>query len=192
MDEAREINSIIERILAGNKQAFADLYDKTIHHVYATVHFLVGEKAEVDDIVQETYIQVYKNLSKFDQSKSFKPWITGIAIKQIQSHRRKLWKGLRTLKKLENTEDVSIYDQTEELIYYSSIKKWDEIVQCLPYKLKQVIILRYVNEHTQEEIASILNIPLGTVKSRINAALKKLRQRGHEDQYFFEKVRNVQ
>ena len=50
-------------------------------------------------------------------------------------------------------------------------------VERLPYKLKQVIVLRYLNEYTQEEISAILRIPLGTVKSRIHAALQKLRQK---------------
>lgn len=192
MDDANEINRIISLILSGEKQAFGDLYEKTIQDVYRTVHFLLEEKTEVDDIVQDTYIQVYKNLKKFDKTKSFKPWITGIAIKQIQSHRRQIWKGIRILKKIGKTESFAVSDKTDELIDKFSNKKVEELVNFLPYKLKQVIILQYVNEHSQEEIAKILNIPLGTVKSRINASLTKLRQNGYADKLFFEKVRNVQ
>ncbi|MEJ9371380.1 sigma-70 family RNA polymerase sigma factor, partial [Schinkia azotoformans] len=60
----------------------------------------------------------------------------------------------------------------------------------LPYKLKQVIILRYLNDYSQEEVAKILEIPIGTVKSRINAALKKLREKV-KNRNISEKVRNV-
>ncbi len=100
--------------------------------------------------------------------------------------------GLRILKKVERIEAINVIDETDELIDKLSNKKIAELVNLLPYKLKQVIILRYLNEYSQEEVAKILNIPLGTVKSRINAALTKLRQKGHSDQYFFEEVRNVQ
>lgn len=55
-----------------------------------------------------------------------------------------------------------------------------------------MIILHYLNEYSQEEVAEILNIPIGTVKSRISAALKKLRQKGLGGKYFFEEARNVQ
>ncbi|QOY38144.1 sigma-70 family RNA polymerase sigma factor [Anaerobacillus isosaccharinicus] len=186
-----EINQMIDHILSGNKKTFGDLYEKTIQDVYTTIHFLLEDKTEVDDIVQETYIQVYKNLSKFDKTRAFKPWIIGIAIKQMYSTRRKIWKRLMLLKKVERTEILTTYDKTDELINKYSNKKIDELVNFLPYKLKQVIILQYVNEHSQEEIAKILNIPLGTVKSRISSALRKLRQKGYEDNYFFEKVRKV-
>jgi RNA polymerase sigma-70 factor (ECF subfamily) len=56
-----------------------------------TIHFLLDEKTNVDDVVQETYLQVFNNLSKFDRNRTFKPWITGIAIKQVHAYRRKKW-----------------------------------------------------------------------------------------------------
>ncbi|OIJ19211.1 RNA polymerase subunit sigma [Anaerobacillus alkalidiazotrophicus] len=192
MEEANDINQLIELVLSKNQQAFGELYERTIHDVYRTVHFLLDEKTNVDDIVQETYIQVYKNLKKFDKTKPFKPWITGIAIKQIHSYRRKSWMGLRILKKFERTEPRNVIDQTDDLIDKISNKEIYELVNLIPYKLKQVIILHYLNEYSQEEVSEILNIPLGTVKSRINAALTKLRQKGHSNQNLFEEVRNAQ
>ncbi|MRU04757.1 sigma-70 family RNA polymerase sigma factor, partial [Bacillus anthracis] len=61
----------------------------------------------------------------------------------------------------------------------------------LPYKLKQVIILRYLHDYSQEEVAQILHIPIGTVKSRIHAALKKLRQKEQIEEIFLGEVGNV-
>lgn len=60
----------------------------------------------------------------------------------------------------------------------------------LPYKLKQVVILRYLNDYTQDEISAILEVPIGTVKSRINAALTKLRTKG-KNKKILEEVRKV-
>ncbi|MNI95983.1 ECF RNA polymerase sigma factor SigW [compost metagenome] len=61
----------------------------------------------------------------------------------------------------------------------------------LPFKLKQVIILHYLQEYSQEEIAAILEIPLGTVKSRIHAALQKLRQKRQADIIRIRKVEDM-
>ncbi|NMD72842.1 sigma-70 family RNA polymerase sigma factor [Bacillus sp. DNRA2] len=192
LGEPNDINQLIEHILSRNKQAFGDLYEKTIHDVYTTIHFLLDDKTDVDDIVQETYFQVYKNLSKFDKRRDFKPWITGIAIKQIHNYRRKRWMSFRVLKKVESSSQLTVIDQTNELNDKISNLQLSELVNGLPYKLRQVIILRYLNEYSQEDIAGILNIPIGTVKSRINAALEKLRQKGHNGNYFIEEVRNLQ
>lgn len=64
-------------------------------------------------------------------------------------------------------------------------------MERLPYKLKQVVILHYLNEYNQEEIADALGIPLGTVKSRIHAALKKLRSKRSSEILHMGKVEDL-
>lgn len=192
MEDELEMNQLIDKILSGNKEMFGELYEKTIKDVYKTIHFLLEEKTNVDDVVQETYLQVYKYLSKFDRNRTFKPWITGIAIKQIHTYRRKRWMLLRIIKKARVNVQVPVMDTTNKIIDKISNDKLVDLVNQLPYKLKVVVILHYLNEHSQEDVAKILDIPLGTVKSRINASLKKLRQKGNDHNIFFGEVRNVQ
>lgn len=90
---------LIQLILSGNKEAYSELYDMTIQEVYKTAHFLIDDKADVDDVVQEIYIQLYESLRKYDSKKPFRPWLIGLAIKQIHSYRRKRWMRLRIIKK---------------------------------------------------------------------------------------------
>jgi RNA polymerase sigma-70 factor, ECF subfamily len=191
MEDENDIDYLIGLVLSGNKQAFGELYDRTIQEVYKTIHFLLDEKADVDDVVQETYIQVFKNLSKFDRKRNFKPWITGIAIKQIHAYRRKRWMLLRVINKVGLYEKSEVIDITNEMIEKIANEKIAELVNHLPFKLKQVVILHYLNEHSQEDVAAILNIPIGTVKSRIHASLKKLRQVGTDQHIFFKGVKNA-
>lgn len=191
MEEDKDINQLINLTLSGNKLAFGELYDLTITHTYKSIHFLLDQKSDVEDVVQETYIQIFKNLNKFDQSKPFKPWITGIAIKQVQSYRRKKWMGMKLLKKAEQTEQMTVIEHSEAVMNSLFNETLTELVLQLPFKLRQVIILRYLSEHSQEEVASILNIPLGTVKSRTNAALKKLKEKGQNENIFYEEARNI-
>lgn len=191
MNEIPAINSLISKILLGNKQSYEELYEYTIHYIYKNVHFLIDEKDDVDDLVQDIYIELYKSLSSFDGSKKFKSWLTGIVIRQVQAYRRKRWMRLRIVKKAELQKNVDENDFSNIIIEKLSNQHVIDSVNQLPYKLKQVIILRYLNDYSQEEVASILEIPLGTVKSRINAALKKLRSKEPNTKLCLEKVGNL-
>ena len=189
--EETEWSQLVKQTLSGDQAAYGEMYDRTIQGIYKTVHFLLDTKSDTDDVVQEVYIEAYKSLSKYDVSKPFKPWLTGIAIKQIHSYRRKRWMQLRIVKKAEQYVQSTMYDETNDLVDRLNNKQIVEIVNQLPFKLKQVVILHYLNEFSQEEIAKILEIPLGTVKSRIHAALKKLREKGQSNLILFEKVRKA-
>ena len=74
-------------------------------------------------------------------------------------------------KKQKSRKPVQI-DFSNDVVSKISNQKLIELIHKLPYKLKQVIILRYLHDYSQEEVAEILHIPIGTVKSRIHAALK--------------------
>ncbi|GAB6424239.1 sigma-70 family RNA polymerase sigma factor [Bacillus luti] len=182
---------LIQLTLLGNKEAYSELYDKTIQEVYKTAHFLIDDKTDVDDVVQEIYIQLYESLRKYDSEKPFRPWLIGLTIKQIHSYRRKRWMRLRIIKKAEEQRKTVQIDFSNDVVSKISNQKLVELIHKLPYKLKQVIILRYLHDYSQEEVAQILHIPLGTVKSRIHAALKKLRQKEQVEEIFLGEVGNV-
>ncbi|KWU65422.1 RNA polymerase subunit sigma [Bacillus mycoides] len=184
-------SDLIQLTLSGNKEAYSELYDKTIQEVYKTAHFLIEDQADVDDIVQEIYIQLYESLRKYDIEKPFRPWLIGLAIKQIHSYRRKRWMRLRIIKKAEEQRKPVQIDFSSDVVSKISNQKLIELIHKLPYKLKQVIILRYLHDYSQEEVAQILYIPIGTVKSRIHAALKKLRQKEQVEEIFLGEVGNV-
>ncbi|MFK4423530.1 sigma-70 family RNA polymerase sigma factor [Bacillus sp. RC51] len=184
-------SDLIQLTLSGNKEAYSELYDKTIQEIYKTAHFLIEDKTDVDDIVQEIYIQLYESLRKYDSEKPFRPWLIGLAIKQIHSYRRKRWMRLRIVKKAEEQRKPVQIDFSSDVVSKISNQKLIELIHKLPYKLKQVIILRYLDDYSQEEVAQILHIPIGTVKSRIHAALKKLRQKEQVEEIFLGEVGNV-
>lgn len=173
MDTEKEL---IKSTLAGSVEAYRKLYEITVQDVYRTVRFLVANIADSDDIVQEIYISVYRSLQHYDLTRPFRPWLMAIAIRQVQTYRRQRWRHFRLLQKAEVREEVE-QDFSHELTDKMSQQALIHVVNKLPFKLKQVVILHYLNQYTQEEIAEILSIPLGTVKSRIHAALQKLRKK---------------
>ncbi|MFM9278769.1 sigma-70 family RNA polymerase sigma factor [Paenibacillus jiagnxiensis] len=177
MSHPEEYGRLVQLSLEGSREAFSALYEATIQDVYKTVHYLTEEKTDVDDIVQEIYIQVHKSLKRYDASKPFRPWLTGLAIRQIHAYRKKRWMRLRIGIKALNYTSEKEEDFSPQIVEKISNRSLLAAVNQLPFKQKQAVVLRYLNEYTQEEIAEILDIPVGTVKSRIHAALQKLRQR---------------
>ncbi|WP_240689359.1 sigma-70 family RNA polymerase sigma factor [Ammoniphilus sp. YIM 78166] len=189
MDQASDLHELINRAISGNRAAFGELYEQTIKQVYQTIHFLVEEKSEAEDIVQEVYIQLHKSLPKYDVQRPFQPWLMGIVMKQIHSYRRKRWMNFRILYKSAVYEKEPVAgDFSERIVEDLSHGDLLEGIYALPFKLKQIIILHYFNEYKQDEMAEILDIPIGTVKSRTHSALKKLRQENEEKKITIRKV----
>ncbi|MFL1676220.1 sigma factor [Paenibacillus dendritiformis] len=103
------INGRIADVLAGNLHAFEEIYKQTIDQVYRTLYFLTDNTRELDDIVQEIYVELFRSLSAFDPSRSFPAWLYGITIRQHQAHRRKRWKQQRN----DATERLASSERTE-------------------------------------------------------------------------------
>jgi RNA polymerase sigma-70 factor (ECF subfamily) len=187
--ENGDLRDTIRRAVNGDREAFGKLYDCTIRDVSGTVRFLLEDKTNVEDVIQDIYLEVYTSLPKFDVARSFRSWVIGIAVRQVHNYRRKSWRLFRLLEKkqryaVSETEPDFAGGVVDRLDSQELIRQIDS----LPYKHRQVIVLRYLHEYSQEEIARILDIPVGTVKSRIHAALRKLRQEQGEGGYFLRKA----
>ncbi|MNB78678.1 ECF RNA polymerase sigma factor SigW [compost metagenome] len=174
---SNEDSQLASLTLAGSREAFSQLYESTIAEVYRTARFLVGDPSDTDDVVQEIYIQLYRSLQHYDASRPFRPWLMGLVARQCRAYRRKRWSMLRIQSRSKRSPGFEDRDFAGDVVDRMAIAPLLESVERLPYKLKQVVILRYLNEYSQEEIAQALGIPLGTVKSRIHAALRKLRRK---------------
>lgn len=170
----------IERIKQGDREAFRLLYEQSIDHVFRTVSFLIRDKQDAADVVHEVYVEMIKSLPNYDSGKPFRPWLNGLVIRQTSNWNRKLWRRSRLnergtqLELAENVPDLEQIhlqkEQRDELL---------ALVHKLSFKHSVVIVLRYYGECSFEEIARILQVPLGTVKSRHRIALDMIRQKGN-------------
>ncbi|GGO02520.1 sigma-70 family RNA polymerase sigma factor [Saccharibacillus kuerlensis] len=177
MERKEEQQDLIERTLAGSSAAYAELYNQTAGELYKIIRLLVGNAEDAQDVMQETYLQVHRNLHQFDRNRAFRPWLTGIALRQVKACRRKRWMQVRKVGRAaqygRETQEADFSGQSAERLDRG---EWIERIGRLPYKLRQIVVLRYLNDYAQEEIAEMLGIPTGTVKSRIHAALERLRK----------------
>jgi len=170
------MEEIIERCKEKDISSQGILYEKYSQKVYRTAYLLTKSKTLAEDITQETFIRLFSKITLFEVGKAFEPWLYTITL-NVSKNVLKKQKWVNLFSPIEEDElttehhDLEInYERKER---DGSIK---EVIDRLPYKLKEVIILKYYNNFSQEEIADMLGIPLGTVKSRIHSGLEKIRR----------------
>ena len=156
------------------KEYAETLFRDNSAYVYRVALFLTKSKALADDITQETFLQVFRKYHLFDTTKPIQPWIYKITLNTVRNTLRKQkWLGF--------TGEVPECESME-LVEATILKNEEEaelwrLINELPLKSREVIILHFYSGMKLKETATALGIPLGTCKSRLNQALKALRKR---------------
>lgn len=170
------LHQYLQNMQDGEEQAFRYVYDQTKDHVYRMVRCLSNRESDVCDIVNEVYLALVRSLPRYDRGKPFDSWLNGLIIRQTRSWNRKLWRAFRITAKeqqLMSPEEGESADRHAAANERS--RELAELLGGLSFKLRTVVVLRYYRDLTFAEIAETLDIPIGTVKSRHDAAMKKLR-----------------
>lgn len=143
--------------------------------LYGLCTFLCANSCEAEDLYQETWLKVVKNIEKYDPSKEFEPWLTTICVNTYRNTLRRIMKSpvFNTFATTEEKESaLNSVPAPEEKDYsdlYAAIGK-------LPEKLRLTVLLFYFRDMDIESVAAVLGIPPGTVKSRLNKARKLLKE----------------
>ena len=181
INEAR----LIERALAGDDQAFAELLKRYRQPLYHMIFKMVHNKEEAEDLVQEAFIKAFKALGSFNEEYAFSTWLYKIAVNNCIDYLRK--KRLQTFsydKPMEMKDgalrrEYADYEPTPDNRLLSAEKSRiiNRAIDELPPKYRTVIVLRHREEYSYEDIAEKLNLPLGTVKARIFRAREMLKRK---------------
>lgn len=168
----------VQLILAakqGNRKAFSDLMDAYSKKIYYAAYSFMKNVEDAADISQDVFLKVYTNLDSFDEERSFFPWIYRITKNLC----------LNKLKKCDNkNSSMPEYDfiesnytaPEEHLLRNEEIDSLQNAINSLPENFREIILLKHFEECTYSEISEILEIPIGTVMSRLFGARKKLRE----------------
>ena len=152
----------------GDKKAFTRLIEECQLTLYRVSKGILKDDTDCADAIQETILKSYHSISNLKQPKYFKTWLTRILINECNDILRKQKKVIL----LESVDDLGNSEEnTEELI------ELKEALSKLEYKHRSVLILFYYEEFSIKEIAQILKVREGTVKSRLNRARHKLSSR---------------
>ena len=185
-EEAKKVSVTDEQLIArfqlGDVQAFDILVRRYKDQLLNFVYRFVGNRSDSEDIVQETFLRVYKNKHYYKEIAKFSTWVYTIAgnLAKTELRRRKRHKifSVSNFVNEERDYDIPDMEHSPERKVDSSIQEniIQKAIEKLPTKFKEVIILRDIQGFAYEEISQILNIPLGTVKSRVNRGRLKLQE----------------
>lgn len=165
------------RMRQGEEEAFQEVYRATRAYVYNLIYFLAPHKQDVDDIMSEVYVELIRSLDKYDPEQSFTSWFNGLIVRQVRNWNRSIWRRFRLLERVkEKGYEAPVAGLEDKLGAISDQLELIPVVEKLSQKLKEIVVLRYYQNCSLEEIAAMLHIPLGTVKSRHHLAMKKLRE----------------
>ncbi len=174
---------LITRTLAGDESAYAELMDRYRGQLFHLLYKMVYSRIEAEDLVQEAFIKAYKGLESFNREYAFSTWLYKIAVNNCIDYLRK--KRLQTYsydkpmagKDGEMRREYPDRDAGTDKPMLEKEKSTiiNQAIDSLPEKYRTVIHLRHREEMAYEEIAELLDIPIGTVKARIFRAREQLK-----------------
>ncbi len=154
-----------------NKEGLSTLYDKYAGALYGVIFKIVQQQEAAEEVLQDTILKIWNNASKFDAAKGTLPvWMVNIA-RNAAIDRIRLKKINTKTQELE-----SISNTLEQQALNPDVIGVKELTEKLNPEQKAIIDLIYFNGYTQSETAEALNIPVGTVKTRLRAAILKMRE----------------
>jgi RNA polymerase sigma-70 factor (ECF subfamily) len=172
---------LIRRCQAGDDEAFGVLFEQYKNLVYRTTYLTLGSQADAEDILQEVFLRVHRALDGYDPRRgSFSTWLYRITVNRCLNQRRSRPAAV-------SLEEIACEDGTvlgadaasHAAPYLAERHATDDSVRRaldrLNPKLRVVVILRHYWDLSYAEIAEIMDLPLGTVKSRLNNAMQQMR-----------------
>lgn len=171
---------LLRRYLDGDAGAFAALVKRYQIELY---HFLVrflGDRAAAEDVFQETFLQVHESAAKFDLDRPLRPWLFTIAANKARDLlRHSARRPLGHVKQAVDETAPSIVELLEAAASVPDQPLQDEelreqvrrTIAAMPAHLREILLLGYFHEFSYKQISDMLEIPIGTVKSRLHSAV---------------------
>jgi RNA polymerase sigma-70 factor, ECF subfamily len=165
-------DSLIEQCLSGDQVAWDTIVRQNWRKVFNVAYKFVGKHDEAEDLTQDIFLKIFKALNTFDRRANFQTWIISISRNLCIDHYRSVRKERQTIAREVDTNDLQ--PASRERTPYALAEHRDlraqlkQALETLPSTLRTAVVLRDLQELSYQEIADQLQLPEGTVKSRIN------------------------
>lgn len=175
---------LLERHIKGDSLAFSELVERYRQELFGFLMRFMGDAAAAEDVFQETFLQLHISAGTFDLSRPLKPWLFTIAANKardaMRSRQRRQTAPLDAPISASQTEGSTYADliptnipgPEEDASNHETRQAVQTIVSQMPENLRMVLLLGYFQELPYKQIADMLDVPLGTVKSRLHAAVR--------------------
>ena len=176
---------LLSLYIEGEETAFSEIVSRYKNGLYAFLRMFLNRKELVEDVFQETFLQLFNSKDSFDTSRPLRPWLFTIAANKAKDALRK-WqrKNAIPIGTMTDSEDMSFDDMlnsvtSDSTMPYDQLQK-DEtalrvrrIISDMPENLREILVFAYFNRFSYKQMAEILSIPIGTVKSRLHTAVSR-------------------
>ena len=191
--ESRPVNperaidqKLVEKAQRGDKKAFGMLVEKYQRRLNRLLSRMVRDQSEIEDIVQDSFIKAYRAINNFRGDSAFYTWLYRIGINTAKNHLVKLGKrpkamnevDIEEIENFEDAPDLRNHETPESSMMSSEIvASVNQTIAALPSELREAISLREMDGLSYEEIADLMNCPIGTVRSRIFRAREAIAEK---------------
>jgi len=172
-----EQNPLVQRLIRGDRSVFDEIVRQNQAWIARLAYRLLGWPDDVEDVVQEIFLKVLKNLANFRGQSSVETWLTSITVNTCRSWKRKRLLRWNSLKRLYQRTSEPSPVNPEPIADRETFEKIRRIVQKLPTQYREVMVLRYLEELPMAQIAGILGFNRNTVNVRLNRARAMLKER---------------
>ena len=178
-------DELVGQVLAGDGRAFGEIVRHHEDRLYNTIYRLVGSAEDARDLLQDTFVKAYENLETFRGGSSLYTWLFRIAVNTSLSHRRRR-KWVQMSVPAGNDDDpnpgnavadTATVDPADGLVTAETETLVQEAINGLDDEHRTVVVLRDIQHCDYRQIAEILEVPPGTVKSRLHRARMMLRDK---------------
>jgi RNA polymerase sigma-70 factor (ECF subfamily) len=176
--QAPTVDELIERCLAGDQHAWEQIVRMHWRKVFNVAYKFVGKHDEAEDLTQDIFLKIFKSLASFDRRANFQTWLISVSRNLCIDHYRSVRKERETIDR--DVDPGDLMPVSVEVSPYAALEARDrvtmlrEAMAALPDTLRTAVLLRDIQELTYQEIADQLELPEGTVKSRINRGRTEL------------------
>lgn len=174
MEAAKELE-LVRRMKKGERAAFDELYEQYYDRLYRTACMITGNRADGEDVTQETFIKAYVNCDKLKKDEQFRYWLYRILNRTAWQVAQKHAKERPEERILELADTSTVDSPAVKVLQDEQERVVAEAVRKLEYRQRTTVILYYYNGLGTKEIARVMGCMEGTVKSRLFTARKNLR-----------------
>jgi RNA polymerase sigma-70 factor (ECF subfamily) len=187
--DAAEVSDLdlVRRAQDGDAGAFGELVERNRRAVFRAALAAVGNPAEADDVAQEAFVTAYRKLAGFRGESSFRTWMLSIAWRKALDRRKSLtrWLRLAVVSSDAGADTPDVMDRVptpnrsqEDTLASAELQRTlRRLIQSLPRKLRDALLLAGSGDYSYDQIARMLNVPVGTVKWRVSEARRVLKQK---------------
>ena len=176
-------SELLQRYRQGDEDAFREIVTRYKNSLYAFLRRFVSQDDVVEDVFQETFLQLYASRDSFDANRPLRPWLFTIAANKAKDALRKMQRqSSMSMGAIADAGDFSLdevvniltsYETTpeDEVSAEETAQRVRQVISEMPENLRGILILAYFEQFSYKHMAEILSIPIGTVKSRLHTAV---------------------